>query len=317
MKKLPMMILTRWSLLLVLAALGGMPCAGDDKVKEETKELGIYLGQHGYGATPLDNSETNRESITAMIDGKKVRLTVDTGCGLTKITASCAHRLKLDVLDSGHATSGIGGAVEGDDGVALVKSFTLNNYEINRLNMIHILPKSAYVHGMKDGLFGYDELRLNAVVLPIGANLLLFKPGGNPPPPIDHYMDLLGFKPIPLHFGKGGLHIEGQLDGQPLTAMVDCGAPFSTFDLGYVKAHQQALSTFHSTLRGVDGVAIPTFVFTPKQLNFGPVTFEPTLVVACQAPVFQQNECNALLGYDLLGAHKAIIDLGHEVLWMK
>jgi hypothetical protein len=111
---------------------------------DPNKGLGIYLSQHGYCAVRVDNSGLNTEIIQAKINGKGVSLIIDTGCPRTSLTARYAKHLKLDVHDTGQQNFGVGGMITGDDGIALINSFKLNDIDINRTNTIIVLPKSAY-----------------------------------------------------------------------------------------------------------------------------------------------------------------------------
>ena len=283
---------------------------------DQVKELGTYLRQHGYGVMPVDLRGNNAQSVEAEINGRIVNLMVDTGCDHTQLTAGCARELHLDVHDSGTQEWGVGGTVAGHVGVALIQSFKLNNYEINRLNTIDVLPKSARLAA--DGLLGFDYLRLNAAILPVGANEFLYKPGNGAAAPLDRYMAALGFKGIPLHFVQGGLRIDGSLNGHPLNALIDCGAAFSTFDFDYVrKVAPGDLYPSNINMEGLDGITGETYVFTPRHLEFGTLAVPSLEMTARQSSTFGKTGFNALLGYDFLASHQAILDLGHDTLWMK
>jgi len=289
-----------------------------DENVDEANELGKYLAQHGYGAMAVDREDNNREMVEAKINGEEVNLAIDTGCGKTCLSASCARHLKLDVHDTHHVMLGAGGVVKGNEGVALITSFTLNNYEINRTSTIDVLSKSAYTRGIEDGLLGFDYLRLNDVILPVGAKRFLYKPGNGPAADLGRYMNALGFKGIPLQFAKGGLRIEGTLNGQPFTALIDCGAALSTFDLTYLrKTSPGAIYPSRINMEGVDGIRGETYVFSPKRLTLGSLSVDPPEMTACQTATFSKLGFDALLGYDFLASHQAILDLGHDTLWMK
>jgi hypothetical protein len=159
---------------------------------------------------------------------------------------------------------------------------------------------------------------LNAAILLVGANILLFKPGTLPAAPLDHYPEPLGFKPIALHYFHGGLRVEGQLNGRPLSAIVDCGANFSEFDLDYVqKVAEARVHDLNLVGRGIVGRNLKISGFTPNELDLGSLNIAPIEIGASSTPYFAKTGANALLGYDLLGVHKAIVDLGHDILWLK
>jgi hypothetical protein len=306
----------RFGLLLFFAIFPVSICTAKGDV-DQARELGKYLSQHGYGVMSVDNRGDNNEMVEAEINGKIVSLMIDTGSYETLLTSDCARRLKLDVHDSGHAETGVGGLIRGKTGIALINSFKLDHYEINRTNTIMVLPSSARL-GSADGLLGFNFLRLNAVILPVGARMFLFKPGNGPVVPIDHYMQLLGFKAIALHYEYGGLKIEGNLDGHPLSALIDCGAGLSMFDLDYVlKASGRDISSMNMSMQGLDGHDLESYYFTPRHLALGTISIPPIALGCAKSPTFTKEGFNALLGYDVLALHQAILDLGHDTLWMK
>ncbi len=281
------------------------------------KGFDALITQNGYSLMPVDNSGRNNQKVDVVINGQKVRLIIDTGAPRTIITAQCARQLNLDVIDTGEKSGGVGGVIDGTLGIALIKSVTLNNLEINRLDTIEVLPKSS-PWKEADGLLGFDFLHLNSVILPVGGAVFLFKPDRGLPPRIDHFMELLGFKAIPLEYAKGGLRVTGQLNGHPLTALLDCGAGYSDFDLDYIRQISGVRTNeLRMTGHGVDGRGMRVYGFTPKDLGFGSLNLPPMELAANEAPYFAKQGVNALLGCDLLETHHAIVDLGHDVLWMK
>ena len=289
----------------------------DGAVKADSKsDLSQYLAQHDYRSVTVDTGN-NREIVEAKVNGKRVSLVVDTGCGRTTLRAACARHLGLDVHDSGEQTWGVGGMIKEDMGIALINSFQLSNFDINRTNTIQVFPKSNSWDDA-DGLLGFDFLHLNAVLLPVGASFFLFKPGTRPVPNIDHFMDLAGFKSMPLHYFDGGFRILGHVNGRPFEAIVDCGATYSVFDGGYLrKMGESYFRPLKGNWSGVDGRNTPSFGFTPKQLSLGTLDIKPVEVTMIEQPYFTKEGANALLGFDILGKHDAIVDLGHDVLWMK
>jgi hypothetical protein len=250
------------------------------------------------------------------VNGKSVVMVVDTGCGRTCLTRSCARDLGLDVHDVKDDISGLAGKVSGTDGIAVLKSFTLDQYEINRTNIIHVLSRDAVLHN--DGLLGYDYLRLNAVILPVGATFFLFKPGPTPVPSFDSFMIQMGYQPVPLTYGRGGLRVNGEINGHAFTAIVDCGCGFSLFDTDFVtKTAGAGLMGGGVTMSGIDGRRLYCYLFAPRKFTLGALILGQDTLTAAAGSILPTCKAQALVGYDLLAEHKAIIDLGHNVLWMK
>ncbi|HEX4139343.1 MAG TPA: pepsin/retropepsin-like aspartic protease family protein [Candidatus Methylacidiphilales bacterium] len=277
-------------------------------------DLGQYLVQQGYVPMRVDNNGRNQEMVRISINGCTGTLALDTGCGRTCITTGFARHLKLEI-GKADPIVGVGGRLEGS-GVAVLDSFTLNNSEINHTGTIRVLPPGA--SAPEDGLLGYDYMRLNSVIVPVGANFFLYKPGSAPPPEINSVLKASGYQAIPLTFGEGGLRAEGSLDGHPLVAVVDSGASYTLFDSAFVKMTVGALVSRSRLISwGIDGRPAFVGIFEADKLTFGALTFPPTITATANGTTLPAIHAQALLGYDLLAKHRAIIDLGHNVLWMK
>jgi predicted aspartyl protease len=302
-------------LLLLTAATGatrGEPPAAID----EGRELGKYLAQHGYGVERVDNGGNNAQLVEPCVNGKRVRMMIDTGCDQTCLARSCAQDLGLEVHAIKGEDTGVAGKVSGARGAAVLKSFTLDGYEINRTNIIKVLSENAVLHN--DGLLGYDYLRLNAVILPVGASFFLFKPGAMPVPSFDSFMVQMGYQPVPLTYGRGGLRVDGTLNGHAFAAIVDCGCAYSLFDTDFVtKTAGAGLMGTGFTVGGVDGRRLYCYLFVPGKFSIGSLALGQDKLTAAAGSILPECKAQALFGYDLLAEHKAIIDLGHNVLWMK
>jgi hypothetical protein len=262
----------------------------------------------------VDISGGNQGLVQVRINGVTGTLALDTGCGRSCITHRFARELKLDILQA-DPMQGVGGALAGA-GLAILNSFTLNNFAIIHADSIPVLPPRASAPA--DGLLGYDVMRLNSILLPVGANFLLYKQSPGPAPEIDSYLKAWGYRPVPLTHGEGGLRAAGSLDGHPLIAIVDSGAKNTVFDSDFVKMTVGALvSDSRMIYWGIDGRPMYVGVFEADKLTLGAMTLPPTRTTTANVAVLRQTNAQALLGYDLLAEHKAIIDLGHDILWMK
>jgi hypothetical protein len=145
---------------------------------EITQQFGTYVLQHHYVAVELghDGATTNSQTVAVRINGHKLILLVDSGTSGSCLTSECAHDLKLDVHDAGFTDWGAGGEIKGNFGVALVKSFTIGGWEINRTNTIQVLPRGVHFSG-SDGIMGLDLMSFNKAIYPVGGTGFLLKPG--------------------------------------------------------------------------------------------------------------------------------------------
>ena len=294
-------------------AMGPLLFTASPAPADGSSPLGRYLYQNGFVAMHVDNNGHNQAVVHVGINGVGATLVLDTGCGRTCITDRFARDLKLDV-EKGDPMVGVGGKVAG--GFASLQRFSFDNTAINGTNTIRVLPPHASV--TQDGILGYDYMRLNSVILPVGANYFLYRPAVEPPVELDAFLKASGYQPISLIYGEGGLRAEGSLDGHPLVAVVDCGANFTMFDSDFV---QTTVGAFVAKSRlvswGIDGRPMYIGIFNADKLTFGALTFPPTRATTANGTTLHTIHAQALLGYDLLATHHAIIDMGHGVLWMK
>jgi predicted aspartyl protease len=281
------------------------------------EQLWNFLHGHGYGVLKMDEVRDNSEYFTAEVNGHLITLCLDTGASQTCFTHQCAENLGLDVHDTGKHSTGVGGTEKGTDGEAKLASFKIGGYEINRTNIVVVTPKGTPLKG-SDGLFGYDFMKANAMIIPVGAHFVFYKPGPGAVMDIAPYMISLGFKPMPITHEPDGLIISGHVNEVPMTAIIDCGASFSLFSFDFLKGPANVSAKYVGTeALGVDGRRQPTYLFMPKQIDFGSLKLRPEELMAQSSPMFKTTGHQALFGYDLLAENLAIIDLGNNILWVK
>jgi predicted aspartyl protease len=283
-----------------------------------SREFEQYMQAHHYAAVRLESGGTNKQWIEAKINGVTVHLILDTGCPRTSLTYSCARDLGLDIHDLPKPTGGLDGEVQGKAGIALIKSFQLPFGEINRTNTIMVLPKHANMDWGADGLLGLDYLILNAAVYPVGGRGILLKPGPASAAPISDYMTRLGFKPVPLFAGLGHIWVQGHINGVAMKFLVDTGAPLSDFRAESVRAAMGG-DVYQTPLvaSGLDGKREASFQFTPPHMDIGGIDLSHESFLSGGAFIFEHEHFDGLVGFDLMGAHRGIIDLGGHILWMK
>jgi predicted aspartyl protease len=309
-----------WAVGLLLALAFLTPEKSLVAMPELSKEFEEYMLQHHYGAVALDNSDrsVNEQTVEAKINGREVTLALDTGSPRTVLTQKCARRLGLNVVDTGHVTSGIGGATAGNLGIAQVQSFTLGGCEINRLSTIFVLPKDGHA-GMTDGLLGLDYLRLNVAIIPVAGSGFLIKPGTVPVVSIRSYLTKLGYTPVALATNlHSRLLAESHINGHAVTVMIDSGACYSTFDAESVSlAMEHNVTSTGLVTEGIDGHRQENFRFTPAKFDLGGIELPPLTMLATSSPLLKHGEVEGLLGVDVMGMHRGIVDLGENLLWLK
>jgi len=303
---------------LVFLAIAGQALAAYIPAEEINKAIWQYLQPRGYSATPVwVITGLNREVIDANINGKAVRLVIDSGCTQSCLTSRCAQQLGLEVK----AVSTTGYSPNGkitELGAASITSFKIADHEINRSDRIMILPATDRVQFGGDGILGLPELELNGMIIPVNGHTLIFRTGHDSPVAIDSVMPSLGYKSIALSVTKAGLETDGRLNGRPFRCVIDLGANNSLFSVEFVRdATKQNGAPMQIPEMGIDGKHAWVYSFMPDSLEVGGQSIPPMRVYGIDQFSVAHLGIDALLGYDFLTEHQAVIDFGHNILWLK
>ena len=278
----------------------------------------MYLYKNHYGAVRTQTSDHGQQEFKAKINGQDVTLGLDTGAQRTVLTDDCARRLHLALTAVKGTPYGLNGKMSGTASVAQIDSFTTNDWPLNHLKQVSVLPRMPSFMSDTDGLFGYDSLRLNSSILIIGGAGFLVRPGPPSPVPISSYMKARGFTPVPLRFANNCMFIAGSLQGRPITAEVDCGAAISTFQLRMLR-QMDYLTTYAGgvELRGVDGRGEKAEKFTTDRLMLGSFPVPTRMMLTTDSAALGYIHIDALLGIDLLADLHGVVDTGAGILWVK
>lgn len=304
----------KWLLALVIFLAGAGAVHADSA--PSARGLEGYARAHGYVPVALSFEGANRQSVAAWVNGRKLRLLVDTGSRHTCLTAACARSLGLDVHDTGQPLIGMGGLAGGNEGIAPVCSFTLRYGEASRAGTVTVLPGSVGL-GEHDGILGLDVLAGGAAIYPVSGAALLVRAGTAPPVAIAELMTRLGFRAAPVTLARGRLWIDGHILGRAMQFVVDTGAYFSDFNAESVRAAGGPLAPAMLPLTGVDGRRQTSYGFMARAMDLGGVALAPEPLLATRSVAFRTLPSDGVVGSDLLGEHRAVIDLGGGTLWLK
>jgi hypothetical protein len=285
--------------------------------EEANRQLQAFLAQNHYGAVMSRLGHDNTQRFDARINGKTVRFIIDTGCSRTVISHQCAGHLGLAIHKSDKMANGVGGMIEGGVGFARISSFTINGWEINHVNPIAVLPSTAnWAEPNADGLFGFDSLILNSALLAVGGQGFLIRPGPGKSDSVVRYMEELGFLPIALHYVKGRLLVPGMISGVPFIAQIDTGAAVSGFQTSFLLKHYIEVHPIHLLMNPIDGKMTISQWFRPGLMMLGQFVFLSQPVFAIPGDGLEKFHVDALIGYDFLSLHAAIIDARDGALWL-
>ena len=291
--------------------------AGGTSPKASTgATLEQYLIDNHYGFVKTRYDRAGQHQIfDARINGKDVTFILDSGANLTVVTNSCARRLSLKIRDSKIHISGVGGMTEGTANWAPISSFTVQNWSINRLSTILVLPRGSPL--TLDGLFGFDSLVLNKAILIVRGGGFLIRPGPTARINIDNFMLARGYYPVPLRSWRDRILVNGKLNGHDMVVQVDCGAGVTDFDVAYLQRVKTSVAEMPLFVTGVDGRRSRAYGFIPHEIDLGAIHLQPSLLFATLNPDLENTHIQALIGSDFLSLHHAVIDMAAGRLWLR
>ena len=301
----------------LILAVAFFSVGGSSRGDVSLARLQHYLLNYRYVPVPTDLVNENQQQVEVRINGKRVHLVVDTGSDFTTLSRDCASRLKAAVQESGESSLGAGGMESGTTGLATVNSFTIQDDAINQPGVVHVLPEGENIPGA-DGLFGFDSLWMNSAIILVGGEGILLRPGAREPrAPLKAILRREGYAPVPFSVSLDRIIATGSLNGHPLSAEIDCGAASSFFDVDYLKQIGTRTHWYPLTMMGVDGRAVSVRQFRPDNMMLGGYQVPGREMLAGSSPLLTMAHIQAVLGFDFLRSHRAIIDLGSNLLWLK
>jgi hypothetical protein len=279
--------------------------------------LEAFLRQNHYGQVMTSLDENNNQYFDAQINGKTVHFMIDTGCDRTLLSHDSARHLRLVVRETSDTENGVGGSIPGHMGAAFINSFTINHWEINHLNPIAVLPSGAnWDNPYAGGLFGLDSLSLNSALLVVGGKGFLIKPGPGKGASFAAYMQGMGFIAVPLQVSKNRLLVPGSIDGFPLTALIDTGSAITGCQETFLEKNQISTDSTRVVMEPLDGETTLQRRFRTEKMSLGSCSFGPSIIFSIPGRTLEKDHVDALIGYDFLAAHAALIDAGNGVLWL-
>ena len=314
----------KWSLTCVLGAffLAQGSRADDTPAPAPDPEFAIFLQQNHYGVVSTNLESTGVPDFDAEVNGHLAKATFDSGLRDTFITSNCARlaHVAVQATDSHYTDAvrdfmGNGYGLEQPCGIANSPSITVGGWTLNRYAKIRVLPPS---NGSGKFVFlGYDYLRLNSIVLPIGGPAFFIRPGLlSAPPRLDRFFKERGFTAIPIKVSDNRALVTGTLNGRAYCAQIATGAQNSSFDgnmlksMGvYMKGHVGQVDS-----HGDDPIDITDFM--PSEMSVGNLHVDNQRFLAVMRSL-SSDPIQAIFGFKFLLKHHAVIDAGSNILWMK
>jgi predicted aspartyl protease len=244
----------------------------------------------------------NKLLLTVGINGSPETMALDTGAGITVISAEAAGRLNI-LHDFDHAAQvgGVGGA-DSALFIGQVDGLTVGNAQFAKLSLpIVAFPERDWQNHPLAGLLGADILANFAVDVDIaGGHLALWRETGcdNEPPPWDDNATPIAIELDPSNH----IQVPLKVDGVTLNALLDTGAG------GFVLTQRAGMRAgvtddtldsdpeIHGT--GVNNRPWSGHIHRFHDVRFGPARF--TNVVAALMPSRNIAQYDALIGADAL-----------------
>jgi aspartyl protease family protein len=142
---------------------------------------------------------------------------------------------------------------------------------------------------------------------------------------LDEFLSENGFRRIDLaKNGIGHFQTVGDLDGHPVSVLVDTGAAATVVSLGLARELGLELEKLPNTGGGAGGVSLEIFQVRDATLKLGDLTPRVRQLIAMDFDHINQglackgcDPVDAILGVDVFETQSAVIDYGSSSLFLK
>lgn len=303
--------------------------------------LSGYLKQLGYEGLDFEATGRSPMRIDGLLsNGRKPRLLIDTGWGVSALDPSYAKGLKSLEDLGGTLQDPVLGTVTNKDLVLMdklvlggVAKFSNQPARVREL-------KADYTVVQWDGVLGLDFLIRNSCLIDCWEHRLYVRASSlsqEHAEVMDQSLRLAGFTEVNLQ-RKGFLDVEAEINGHPVLLLVDTGAPFNLLDnsqvqhlgLNIVRYSRPATGSFIEREAGVSVVGmgdiglqhmkiakLDTLRLGQRQLKgvyFGVGDLKAWGLGGSGA---RHEEIKGWLSKSFLGMQGALIDVSRGKLWLR
>jgi len=252
---------------------------------------------------PIGTDIGDRMTVAVSVSGRgPYQFLVDTGSERTVISRQLAQRLQLG--------SGRDAVLHSVIGINDVSTVFIPRLQVSS-NVISVVDAPALEASNigADGMLGIDSLRSQRVLFDFKAKTMSITPANKPLERLD------GDTIVVRARSKNGrlIFTQAQIDGQPVTVIVDTGSQVSIGNLALRRSlmrRQQGAESKAVTLESVTGEKLDARVGTLRKLELGPVHLDNLSVAFVDAHIFKQldlkNRPALLLGMNAMRAFDRI-----------
>lgn len=317
----PLLLLFAW--LLLLPGRAGEPA---------TDPLVDFLGKLGYQRveltrvgrpSPESPTEANNLYLGALVDGRKQRWKLDTGCSVTCFQLAAGKRLKTLGELHRRVKDPVLGTVGGSDFVLIgelqLGKMLLANQpaQIDNLDGRQAMERA-------DALLGIDLLRRNHAAIDfLGRSLFLRAqaPDDKQVAALDDVLRRSGWSAVPLTTDSSfRLFAEAQVKGERLRLLVDSGCELSQLDTAVAKRLGLKLDYAHLTVAGIGNRLADGYSATPARVQLAGLTLTNAPVSVADLAPWQSSEpserMDGVLGADWLALGRGVLDCQAKRLYL-
>ncbi len=294
--------------------------------KDRHPALDVFLQQTGFYKIQLD-SGSHHEQLTGygVFCGEGQRFLVDSGCSISRVNDSMTRKLKsLGELNTEIQDPVLGQVQRADvvllDKVELDKAVFMNQ---------PALPLDLAMAGRRSDfkiVLGWDFFRRNNCIIDCYGGRLYVRsapPTAEQQAALEDTLREAGYQAVPLVSDASLVyHCDVVAEGKPFKLMIDTGAEHVAIDDGFAKELKMDLAATSSRSVGFADVG-EHFIDIGKipRLQMGDVTFTNFGVNVMAMEYWNIGEKSAnniqgVLGMTFLYPSQALIDFGHDKMWI-
>lgn len=249
---------------------------------------------------PIMLDGANRNTVPATIEGKDVRLLVDTGATATLMRESLADELKLNYeIAKRWERHRIFGGINVNKFVN-VKDFRLGKLQASGIPFM-LVPQEERVLKGEDGILGGNVLTQYDVDFDFAnAKMNMFLPHRCSGQAVYWTQDESAIAKVPFIYDNH-IRVEVLVDGKKIKATLDTGASTTVLDTEeFMPQFGLTPSSPGMTTTSPPGAENPRYSYTFKTLSFGGVTVQNPKVTFVSSKTSKVHDYNMLIGMDVL-----------------
>jgi hypothetical protein len=265
-------------------------------------------GAHPPPTTPLTVTDEREVLVPVVVDGHPFMFQLDTGASASAITPATRDRLGLP--HGARAESiGAGGPLDAEE--VVVHHVRVGDRELDELHVAVMGLESLPTKTLIDGVLGRDVLGQFVADIDLAKRrLVLHAPsstGWRTPDLVE----------IPFTDDEGLIRVDARLGSIDVAAILDLGASATVANR---LAGPGASDAVHGQAYGADGRPVEVRALGLTTVRVGDLAFVADSVVVADLPVFATlhvaDRPAIILGMDLLGSHRLVIDSAAKRLYI-